>query len=78
MCRVRNNAIDVIPASREEGEDYSVIKVPPEAAGKVWYTSSQTRGQFSLMNIPPLMSFHRDTVLVPREVVEADELTTLR
>ena len=70
--------IDVLQASRVEGKDYSIIKVPPEAAGKVWHTSSQTRGQFSLMNIPPLMSFHRDTILVPREVAEADELTTQR
>ncbi len=72
----KKDRIDVVPANRAADKDYVVIKVPPNAAGKVWHTSSQTRGQFSLMNIPPLMSFHRDTIFVPREVAEADQLTT--
>jgi hypothetical protein len=35
-----------------------------------------TRGQVSLLNVPPLMSFHRSSLFTPREIAEADGLTT--
>ncbi len=72
----RKGRIDITAASREAKKDYAVIKVPPEAAGKIWHTSNQTRGRVSLLNVPPLMSLHRQTILVPREVAEADGLST--
>jgi hypothetical protein len=59
-----------------EGKSFISIKVPPGADGQVWHTSPLTRGQISLLNIPPLLSFHRQLVLVPREVAEAGGLTT--
>jgi hypothetical protein len=68
--------IDISPSSRSPNQDFAVILVPPEAAGKVWHTSNQTRGQVTLLNTPPLFSFHRQTIFVPREVAEADGLTT--
>lgn len=68
--------LDVSPAQREKGKDYVVIPVPPEAAGRMWHTSSQTRGRVSLLNVPPLMSFHPGSLFVPREVAESDGLTT--
>lgn len=67
---------DVGPADRVEGKNYITIKVPSGADGKLWHTTSLTRGQISLLNIPPLLSFHSQTVLVPREVSEAEGLTT--
>ena len=72
----QKSRVDVTPSSRESGKDYAVIKVPPKAAGKIWHTSNQTRGQVSFLNIPPLMSFHRQTIFVPRELAEAEGLTT--
>jgi hypothetical protein len=69
--------IDATPAQRKAGKDFIVIPVPPEAAGKVWCTSSQTRGRVSFLNVPPLLSFHRQTLLVPREVSVADDLPTV-
>jgi hypothetical protein len=72
----KQGRLDISPANREGKKDFVVIDVAPEAAGKLWHTSSQTRGKISLMNVPPLMSFHRNTVFVPREVAEADSLTT--
>jgi len=69
---------ELLPAGRVEGQNHLVVNVPAGAAGKIWHTSAQTRGQVSLLNVPPLMSFHRHTVLLPREVAEADGLTTGR
>lgn len=68
--------LDITPANREKGKDYVILKVPPEAAGKIWHTSSQTRGKVALLNVPPLMSLHRSSLFVPREVAESDGLTT--
>ncbi len=68
--------LDISASSRVSDKDYAVIPIPPTAVGTVWHTSNQTRGQVSLMNIPPFFSFHRDTIFIPREVAEADELTT--
>ena len=67
---------DLGPAQRVEGQSYTTVKVPPGADGQVWHTSALTRGQISLLNIPPLLSFHRQTILVPREVAESSGLTT--
>ncbi len=60
--------IDISRFTRKVGTDYSVVAVPPGADGQVWHTSDQTRGTFSLLNVPPLLSLHRDRVLRPREV----------
>jgi hypothetical protein len=68
--------LDVQPADRKEGAQYVVIPVPAGASGRVWHTTSMTRGQFALLNVPPLLSFHRATIFVPREVAEADGLST--
>ena len=46
------------------------------ASGQVWHTSNMTRGQVALLNVPPLLSFHRHTMFVPREVAESEGLTT--
>ena len=67
---------DLVPADRAEGKGYIVVKVPDGADGQLWHTTTLTRGQISLLNIPPLMSFHRQTVFVPREVAEAGGLNT--
>lgn len=67
---------DLVPADRQAGQDYLTVSVPPGADGQVWHTHSLTRGRVSLLNVPPLLSFHRQTVLVPREVSETDGLTT--
>ncbi len=68
--------VDIVPAGRKEGKQYAVIAVPASAAGRIWHTTNMTRGQVSLLNVPPLMSFHRDSLFTPREVAEADGLTT--
>lgn len=67
--------LDVHPADRKPGEQYIIVKVPEGAAGRVWHTTNMTRGQVTLLNVPPLLSFHRQTILVPREVSEADSLS---
>jgi hypothetical protein len=67
---------DIQPADRREGAQYVVIDVPDGADGRVWHTTNMTRGKVSLLNVPPLLSFHRDTVLVPREVAESEGLST--
>lgn len=72
----RRARIDVSATTRKPGKDYAVLDLPAEAVGRVWHTSHQTRGRFALMNVPPLLSFHRSTLFVPREVAEADGLTT--
>lgn len=59
---------DLTPARRIPGKDYIVLDVPESAAGQVWHTSPQTRGKFSLLNVPPLLSLHRKTLMVPREI----------
>lgn len=69
---------DLVPADRVEGKSYISVPVPPGADGQVWHTTALTRGQFSLLNLPPLLSFHRQTVLVPREIAEAEGLSTGR
>jgi hypothetical protein len=68
--------VDISPEGAVEGQSYIVVPVPEGAAGQVWHTDVQTRGRFMLLNIPPLLSLHRQTVFVPREVAEADQLTT--
>jgi hypothetical protein len=72
----RQQRLDVLPSDRPEGKRYAVVKVPAGADGRVWHTTGMTRGQVSLLNVPPLLSFHRGTVLVPREVAESDRLVT--
>jgi hypothetical protein len=71
-----SHRIDVQPADRGEGKQYVVLPVPAGTDGQVWHTTSMTRGQVSFLNVPPLLSFHRETVFVPREVSEGDGLTT--
>ena len=67
---------DLTPADRVDGKSYISVKVPDGAAGKVWHTSTLTRGSVMLLNTPPLFSLHRDTIFVPREVSEAEGLST--
>lgn len=67
---------DITPADTEPGKAYTIIPVPEGADGTVWHTSNMTRGKFALLNVPPLLSFHRSTVIVPREIAEADGLVT--
>ena len=67
---------DLAPADRVDGKSYIVVQVPEGADGKVWHTTTQTRGQVMLLNTPPLFSLHRNTVFVPREVSESEGLST--
>ncbi len=67
---------DFGPANRVKGANHIVVNVPAGADAKIWHTMTLTRGQFSLLNVPPLLSFHRDTVFVPREIAEGEELST--
>ena len=53
-----------------------MIEVPKGKSGQVWHTTSQTRGRVMLLNVPPLLSLHRGTIYVPREVAEGDRLTS--
>lgn len=67
---------DLHPADRVEGKNHIVVEVPKGADGQMWRTTSLTRGQVSFLNTPPVLSFHRQTVFVPREVSESDGLST--
>jgi hypothetical protein len=67
---------EIGPANRVPGQSYSIIEVPAGAAGQVWYTDNNTRGKISFLNIPPFLSANRGHIIVPREVSEADGLTT--
>lgn len=67
---------DVTPADRQPGQSYVAIDVPEGADGQVWQTDPQTRGTVSFLNLPPLLSANRKLILIPREVAEADGLTT--
>ncbi|QDU98290.1 DUF4838 domain-containing protein [Lignipirellula cremea] len=67
---------DISPTDRPEGKTYVSIPVPTGADGQVWHTSNMTRGAISFLNTPPLLSFHRHAIYVPRETAEADSLTT--
>ena len=69
---------DLVPSDRVDGKSYIVVKVPDGADGKIWHTTTQTRGKIMLLNTPPLFSLHRNTVFVPREVSEAEGLSTNR
>ena len=48
------------------------IPVPEGADGQIWHTTNMTRGQVSLLNVPPLLSLHRTTVFIPREIAQAE------
>ncbi len=65
--------IEVNSATRSTNGPYTIVPVPSGADGRVWHTSSDTRGQVMFLNVPPLLSFHRGTILVPREVVDPTE-----
>jgi hypothetical protein len=69
---------EIKPSDRVPGQTYSIIDVPEGAAGQVWHTDSLTRGKISFLNIPPFLSINRKHILIPREVSEADGLTTAR
>lgn len=69
---------DVHPAERALGKSHIVIEVPAGADGQVWHTTTQTRGEILFLNTPPLLSFHRGTIFVPREVSESEGLSTQR
>jgi len=73
----QDKRLDVTAAARKPGKDFVIIPVPAGAAGTVWHTSNQTRGRISFLNVPPLLSFHRHTLFVPREVGVADDLPTI-
>jgi hypothetical protein len=61
--------IEVNAMTRSADGPYTVVPVPAGADGQVWHTTSDTRGTLMLLNVPPLLSLHRGTILVPREVV---------
>ena len=67
---------DLHPADRVAGKSYITVKVPAGADGQLWHTTTLTRGQIMLLNTPPLFSFHRTTVFVPRELSESEGLST--
>ena len=67
---------DLSPADRVEGKSHIAVKVPEGSDGHVWHTTTQTRGSVMLLNTPPLFSLHRNTIFVPREVSEAEGLST--
>ena len=69
---------DLSPADRVEGKSHITVRVPTGTDGMVWHTSALTRGAVMLLNTPPLFSFHRDAVFVPREISEAEGLSTKR
>jgi len=65
--------IEVGPTDRLEGRSYAVVPVPEGADGRVWHTTPGTRGTVMFLNVPPLLSLHRETILVPREAVDPSE-----
>jgi hypothetical protein len=67
---------DLVSSDRINGKSYIAVKVPEGADGTIWHTMSQTRGKITLLNTPPLFSLHRNTIFVPREVSEAEGLST--
>jgi hypothetical protein len=69
---------DLHPADRVAGKSHITVKVPAGADGQLWHTTTLTRGQIMLLNTPPLFSFHRTTVFVPRELSESEGLSTKR
>ena len=69
---------DFVPANRVKDKSHIVVPVPEGTDGSMWHTATLTRGQISLLNIPPLFSFHRNTVFVPRELSESEGLSTKR
>jgi hypothetical protein len=66
--------LDIHPRDREAGKQYAAVPVPFGTDGRVWHTTNQTRGQVSLLNIPPLLSFHRDSIFIPEETAGLDGL----
>lgn len=68
--------LDVGPADRVEGKSYIVVEVPEGTDGQLWHTTTQTRGEVIFLNSPPLLSFHRNTAFVPRELSESEGLST--
>lgn len=62
--------LEINPTSRSADGPYTVVPVPAGADGRMWHTSSDTRGEVMFLNVPPLLSFHRGTILVPREAVD--------
>ena len=78
LAEVQRLRRDLSPADRVDGKSHIVVKVPAGADGSIWHTTTQTRGQVMLLNIPPLFSLHRNTVFVPREVSESEGLSTKR
>ncbi|MCA9207328.1 MAG: DUF4838 domain-containing protein, partial [Planctomycetales bacterium] len=69
---------DLHPADRVSGKSHIIVPVPDGADGQLWHTTTLTRGRITLLNTPPLLSFHRGTVFVPRELSESEGLSTNR
>lgn len=65
--------IEINPTNRVPGQMYAVVPVPSGTDGRVWRTTPDTRGRLLFLNIPPLLSLNRETILVPREVVDPSE-----
>jgi hypothetical protein len=65
--------IEIGPADRVAQQSYAVVPVPEGADGRVWHTTPDTRGTVMFLNIPPLLSLHRGTILVPREAVDPSD-----
>jgi hypothetical protein len=65
--------MDITPENRTQGQQYVRVAVLDGTDGQMWEITPNTRGQVSLLNVPPLVSFHRSTILVPREVAEAEQ-----
>jgi len=68
--------LDISPADRADGKSYIEIQVPKDTDGQLWHTTTLTRGEVIFLNTPPLLSFHRNTVFVPREISESEGLST--
>src|SRR5690606_32900972 len=61
-------------SDRVEGKTYIEVDVPPAWRGQVWQTFPQTRGTFYFLNIPTYLSFHRNQMVLPQQVIEMDKL----
>lgn len=53
---------------------FMTIAVPPGTDGKIWTASYLNRGSFHFFNIPNVLSFSSDGVLVPEDVAKRDGL----
>jgi len=70
-----NKVREFTTADRVPGKNYISLPIPEKQSGQVWHTMPTTRGTFCLLNVPPILSFRRGQIVVPREVAQGDDLT---